>query len=98
LDEALTWVERAVDAGDIKALEWAAQQLAEADRLDEALTWVERAADAGDAGALRWAAHWLAGAGQLDEAEQLRRYGWEPDRSIAHVWDPPISALVKPGH
>ncbi|MDQ1073727.1 hypothetical protein [Streptomyces canus] len=98
LDEALTWAERAVDAGDTEALRWAAERLAEADRLDEALAWVEYAADAGDAEALRWAAHWLAGAGHMDEAEQLRRYGWEPDRSIAHTWKPPISALSKPGH
>ncbi|MEV0184542.1 tetratricopeptide repeat protein [Streptomyces sp. NPDC050625] len=97
LDEALAWVERAADAGDAGALRWAAERLADAGQLDEALTWVERAADAGDAGALRWAAERLADAGQLDEAEQLRRYGWEPDRSIARTWDPPISALSKQG-
>ncbi|MEU0414526.1 hypothetical protein ABZ307_43100, partial [Streptomyces griseorubiginosus] len=98
LDEALTWVERAVDAGNTEALRWAAEHLAETDRLDEALTWVERAVDAGNTEALRWAAHWLAGAGQMDEAKQLRRYGWEPDRSIAHAWNPPTSAWRKPEH
>ncbi|MFE1840619.1 CDC27 family protein [Streptomyces sviceus] len=96
LDEALPWAKRAADAGDAAALGWAAVRLAEANRLEEALDWYGRAADAGDAAALGWAAKHLADAGHLDEAEQLRRYGWEPDRSIAQTWDPPMSALSKP--
>ncbi|WP_189321919.1 hypothetical protein [Streptomyces flaveus] len=57
-------------------------------RLDEALSWFERAAEAGDTEALRIAAEQLTKAGRLDEAENLRRYGREPDRMIAHVWTP----------
>ncbi|MET9818159.1 MULTISPECIES: AAA family ATPase [unclassified Streptomyces] len=61
-------IDLCADAGDAALLMWAADQLADADRLDEALSWYERAADAGDTTCLRQAAKRLAAAGRLDEA------------------------------
>jgi hypothetical protein len=51
-------------------------------RLGEVLPWSERAADAGDTRALL-ATKDLARAGRSAEAENLRRYGREPDTLIA---------------
>jgi len=69
-DDALTWYERAVNAGDTTTLLWAAERLAKVGRLDDVLPWIERAAAAGDIEALRGMVRLFTAADRLDEALQ----------------------------
>jgi hypothetical protein len=59
----------------------------ESGRVAEALDWYRRAAEEDDITALPSAVWMLRALGQHEESEQLRRYGWEPDGSIAQPWD-----------
>ncbi|WP_348652400.1 hypothetical protein [Streptomyces sp. ATE26] len=91
IDEALTWLRAQADTGNIQALQAmgdAATLSAKAGRTKEAMAWWRRAADAGGSLALKHAASFLQETGRGQDAENLRRYGWEPDGSIAEPWEP----------
>ncbi|MFH8769567.1 MULTISPECIES: hypothetical protein [unclassified Streptomyces] len=55
-------------------------------RVDEAVTWYRQAADCGYPLALPRTVRLLHTAGRLDESLRLRRFGGEPDGSIAGPW------------
>ena len=74
------------DAGDWVAAATLADLLADRGDLDEAAQILRARADAGDTGAPNLAgrlAELLAQQGQGEEAERLRRFGLNPDGSIA---------------
>ncbi|MDO0909942.1 hypothetical protein QQM39_03410 [Streptomyces sp. DT2A-34] len=62
--------------------------LLEGGRIDEAVAWYQQAADCGYPLALPRAVQLLHTAGRTDESLRLRRFGWEPDGSIAGPWQP----------
>jgi tetratricopeptide (TPR) repeat protein len=72
--------------------------LREHDLFDEAVAWCwSRATEGSPYGAWWTAAHRLLQAqGRADEAQRLRRFGWEPDGSVAEPWEalPPEEPLV----
>ncbi|MFJ3722718.1 hypothetical protein ACIPYQ_09100 [Streptomyces sp. NPDC090045] len=86
-EEALSWLRARVDAGDHDALGEVARMVREAGREEEAITWYQRAAGAGDPFALGKVVELLRAAGREEESERLRRFGWEPDGSIAERWE-----------
>ncbi len=67
-EEAITFYQRAAEAGESRALRLAAQLLQEAGRAEEAITFYQLAAEAGDFRALRRAAQLLRRAGRAEEA------------------------------
>ena len=80
LDEAQVLRARA-DAGDSYAASRLAELLAERGDLDG----LRARADAGDSFAASRLAELLEGQGRSEEASQLRRFGLNPDGSIAHA-------------
>ncbi|MEU3795818.1 tetratricopeptide repeat protein [Streptomyces fructofermentans] len=94
--EAVHWFRRATEAGDIDVL-WTAIDAYEAlDRREEALEWLWRLGARGGGHCVHLAADVLSRGGREQEAEQLRRYGWEPDGSTAAVWASPSPAWPGP--
>ncbi|WLW51486.1 hypothetical protein [Streptomyces sp. YU58] len=91
VDEALAWYERAAATGDIDALMSAALVLEGRGRVGDALAWYRRAALAGREEALAAAAAMLRGAGRVTDGDNLERYGWELDGTVATGWDPIVS-------
>ena len=79
LDEAIQVLRPRADAGDLLAAGQLADLLARRGDLDELRARV----DAGDSAAARQLAHLLTEQGRAEEAERLRRFGLNPDRSIA---------------
>ncbi|MFD8009742.1 tetratricopeptide repeat protein [Streptomyces sp. NPDC058955] len=81
--------------------EWSVDQvlalLREHRLVDQAVLWCQSRGASGSSEGDWWGtAHRLLSAdGRTDEAERLRRYGWEPDGSVASDWEalPPESAL-----
>jgi hypothetical protein len=69
-----------------------AELLAERGDLDE----LRARADAGDASAARVLVHVLAGQGPIEEAERLRRFGLNPDGSIASALHPSMTICLRP--
>ena len=70
------------DAGDVSTASWLAEVLAERGDLDEAMQILRALADAGHGNANRLAGL-LTQQGHRYEAERLRRFGLNPDGSIA---------------
>jgi tetratricopeptide (TPR) repeat protein len=87
IDEAIPWLQYAAAAGDTKELGRVARRLREAGRIDEVIPWLHDRAEAGDIGALGKAVGMLRKAGRIDEASRLRQFGWEPDGSLAPLWN-----------
>ena len=79
LDEAEQVLRPRADAGDLLAAGQLADLLARRGDLDE----LRARADAGDSAAARQLAHLLTEQGRAEEAERLRRFGLNPDGSIA---------------
>ncbi|MFE2100646.1 tetratricopeptide repeat protein [Streptomyces sp. NPDC059468] len=73
-------------AGDANCWWKGAGVLLDLGRVDEAVNWYQRAADCGYPLALPRAVQLLHTAGRVDESLRLRRFGWEPDGSIAGPW------------
>ncbi|KIQ62042.1 hypothetical protein TR51_22890 [Kitasatospora griseola] len=67
-DEAIEWVQRFADIGDLQAVSEAAEMLENRGRIDEALDWYARAAGVGDRDALLAAARMLADRHQIERA------------------------------
>ncbi|MGW6257025.1 caspase family protein [Streptomyces sp. NPDC055085] len=89
IPEAAAWFRRATEAGDVD-LSWATVELYERQgQRQEALAWLRQLADRGQWFALQLTADTLEVGGELHEARSLRRYGWEPDGSIATAWIAP---------
>lgn len=86
LDEAVEAWKRATLDGDHGAALRTAQLLQKMQRTDEAIGWLRSSAEIGHARDLMRESDLLASAGRLDEANCLKRYGWEPDGSIADSW------------
>lgn len=70
--KALTWFQRAVDAGDQPALGTAADMLAKVGQLEEAFVWYKRAVDTGNTYALKSAWWWA-------DPEQIKYRGVEEE-------------------
>ena len=102
-EEAITWLKataenadliRAMNSSGIRVMQEAAtlevKLLAEAGRAEEALTWLQVYANMGVFDALQTAAQLLWDLGREEEAQSLRRYGWEPDGTLASSWEAPL--------
>ncbi|HEV7975334.1 hypothetical protein [Amycolatopsis sp.] len=74
------------EAGDHDGPWVTARLLEELGQVEEAITWYRRAAEAEDPRALPSAAWMLRKTGRTEESTRLRRFGWEPDGSIAEPW------------
>ncbi|WP_405594162.1 hypothetical protein OG741_01165 [Streptomyces sp. NBC_01410] len=90
--EAVTWSQRATAAGDVEAVFLTVDLHESLGRSDEALACLWHLAELGIYGSTDLAADILQRAGREPDAEQLRRYGWEPDGSIAAAWPAPLPA------
>jgi tetratricopeptide (TPR) repeat protein len=93
-EDAVQWFRRAVEAGDIDIL-WHTVELYESlGESQEALAWLWQLAVCGWSFALQLTCDVLRRAGRHAEAQQLRRYGWEADGSIANAWNAPVPATA----
>ncbi|MER5386187.1 hypothetical protein ABT040_39110 [Streptomyces sp. NPDC002688] len=88
--DAVQWLRRAVEAGDVDFTGLAVELYETLERQEEALTWLWQLAGRGWSFCARLAAEVLERSVRQREAEQLRRYGWEPDGSIAAAWVAPL--------
>jgi tetratricopeptide (TPR) repeat protein len=86
IEEAVTWSQRATEAGDVEAVFLTIELYERLGRSDEALACLWDLAERGLYGSTDLAADILQRAGRERDAERLRRYGWEPDGSIATAW------------
>jgi hypothetical protein len=85
--QAISWLQAsATDRADWYAMKGAVALLVEADQACEAITWLQTCAWAGHHNALRLSAHVLEKTGRRHDSELLRKYGWEPDGTIARPW------------
>ncbi|MFF4503216.1 tetratricopeptide repeat protein [Streptomyces sp. NPDC001401] len=85
--DALVWLrEHAHATGDVNCLWQGAGLLLDQGRVDDAVAWYQEAADCGYPLALPRAVQLLHTAGRVDDSLRLRRFGWEPDGSIAGPW------------
>ncbi|MER5757555.1 hypothetical protein [Streptomyces sp. NPDC002088] len=75
------------------AMRQAVRLMQQAGRTEEATDWLRRELSSGNERALWITAEVLARTGHAFEAEQLRRYGVEPDDSIARPWTAEPSCL-----
>ncbi|GHD39610.1 tetratricopeptide repeat protein [Streptomyces galbus] len=75
-----------------------AELLRIAGRTDEALTWLRRASWTGDPYAWRQYAELLEAAGRTEDAQDLRRYGWEPNGEISKPWSAAPPVVQRLGH
>ena len=101
-EEAITWLKTIAEDKDLvhatrfggiqvigEAARRAAKLMAEAGRAEAAITWLQACARMGVFDALQIAVQLLSGVGREEEAQSLRRYGWEPDGTIASSWVAP---------
>jgi hypothetical protein len=79
VEEAIAMLQGRAGAGDQSAADRLAELLAQQGRVDELFEEVH----AGAAGAAVCLIHLLANVGRGEEAERLRRFGLDPDGSIA---------------
>ena len=115
-EEAITWLKTIAEDKDLvhatrfggiqvigEAARRAAKLMAEAGRAEAAITWLQACARMGVFDALQIAVQLLSGVGREEEAQSLRRYGWEPDGTIASSWvappppDPPADDGLRAG-
>ncbi|WP_328765378.1 MULTISPECIES: tetratricopeptide repeat protein [unclassified Streptomyces] len=89
-EEALTWSHRAVEAGDVDGVLLPLDLYESLGRNDEALAYLWDLTERGSCPRTDVAADFLQRAGRERDAERLRRYGWEPDGSIAAAWTAPM--------
>jgi tetratricopeptide (TPR) repeat protein len=89
--QAISWLQAsAVGRADWYAMEGAVALLLQADQAREAITWLQSCASAGQHDALHLSAHVLEKTGRRHDSELLRKYGWEPDGTIAKPWPAPL--------
>ncbi|GEB61842.1 sel1 repeat family protein [Streptomyces gardneri] len=89
-DEPFAWLrscaDRHAEDGYPDQRSVVAELLQDAGRTDEALDWLRHASRTGDPYAWSQYAKVLESAGRTAEAQQMRRYGWEPDGEISTPW------------
>ncbi|MER6126625.1 helix-turn-helix domain-containing protein [Streptomyces sp. NPDC001795] len=96
VDAAVTWVQNRAEIGSPRVFRTAGDLLRTAGRLKEALDCYQKALHAQDGLAPTMAARTLKELKGVEEATLLRRYGWEPDGTVAKPWT--AMALAPPAH
>ncbi|MEV5730327.1 toll/interleukin-1 receptor domain-containing protein [Streptomyces pharetrae] len=86
LEQALSEAEKTAAEGEMSALYWAGQQLADVGRWTEAFTWCRRAVAAGSELAAHLAIVCLEELGRDDDAQHLEQFGWTAEGDIADPW------------
>lgn len=93
--EAIAWLEERADSGDLDAATPLISLLERQGRRDEALAWCHHAGALGEP-VHRAALELLRACGKHTQADQLERYGWEADGTIAQPWQSLVPRLPLP--
>ncbi|MEV7658195.1 tetratricopeptide repeat protein [Streptomyces anulatus] len=92
----MNWLTGLAGDGNLQAGAKIIDLLCGVGRTDEAYEWCMRIVRSSQGLNHRYAESLLAKAGRVGDAENVRRYGWEPDGSIAKPWEaPPLVQNVR---
>jgi tetratricopeptide (TPR) repeat protein len=95
-ERCMNWLAALAGDGNVQAGAKIIDLLCGLGRIDEAHEWCLRIVRSSQGLNHKYAASLLAKAGRVGDAENVRRYGWEPDGSIAEPWEaPPLVQNVR---